>query len=85
MCKHCALKTVNEKIGEKTTDGKSIGRIKDGSQIIDLYLNRYIIEKDNVRKNNLVLDLSFDLDGNEFIVKDKYIKIKYCPFCGEEL
>lgn len=81
MCKYC--KMTQERGNEKTNDLVSIVKIKDGSQLIDLSLNRYISDKS--RSNELVLDLSYIIDNAVYTVKTKEIKIKYCPFCGEEL
>ena len=86
MCKHC--KTINLKAdgSERSNECKSITRIKDGSQEIEVYLNRYACDTDNVHMNQLVLDWSINVNNEHFVtVKEKIVKIKYCPFCGEEL
>lgn len=84
MCEYCKLETLNEKLGEKSNNCKTIGIIKDGSQIFEVYLGRYKVEKNNYQENLLKMSLQVDVDGR-YPVKDKTIKIKYCPFCGEEL
>lgn len=81
MCKYCKL--TQERGNEKTNDVISIGKIKDGSQLLDLSLNRYISDKS--RSNELILDLSCVIGDAVYNVKIKEIKIKYYPFCGEEL
>ena len=75
MCKHCKLIIVDSKSREMQTI-KNVLRLKDGSQIFDLYLNRYI---------NLEINISVYMDGGDYVFKCKEIPIKYCPFCGEEL
>ena len=64
---------------------KNVLRLKDGSQIFDLYLNRYIVETDDIHRSNSEINISVDMDGGEYVLKHKEIPIKYCPFCGEEL
>ena len=84
MCKHCKLIIVGSKSREKQTV-KNVLRLKDGSQIFDLYLNRYIVETEDIHESNLEINISVDVDGGEYVLKHKEIPIKYCPFCGEEL
>lgn len=85
MCKYCKLKTLNKEIGEKTNNSISIARVRDGSQTFDVYLNRYIVEVDNIHRSSLVLDHGITYGNNLFSLNEKYVDIKYCPFCGEEL
>lgn len=80
MCKYCELKGSGN---EQTNEPISIMNIKDGSQIFDLFMNRCISKRK--RRNELILDLSCLVYGSTYNVKSKSIKIKYCPFCGEEL
>ena len=84
MCKYCKLKTFNEKIGEKGSENVTIGKVKDGSRIAQVYINRYIVESENINRSELVIENAVNL-GGEYVLGDKRIKIKYCPFCGEEL
>ena len=84
MCGYCKLIETGV-TGEKTNDNVSMAKIKDGSQVFELNLWRYINEEDDDRENELVLDMSVDIDSSVYVVKRKHIKIKYCPFCGEEL
>ena len=84
MCKHCKLTIVNSKSKEMQTI-KNVLRLKDGSQIFDLYLNRYIVETESIHRSNLEINISVNIDESEYILKYKEIPIKYCPFCGEEL
>lgn len=85
MCKYCMLLPYGT-IGEMVSENNSIGSIKDGSQIFDVSLNRYVSSSDNVRNNYLELYLACKTDSGEvFNVKSKSIKIKYCPMCGEKL
>ena len=60
-------------------------RVTDGSQAIELSFLRYVDSQDRIAKNVLDLGLSCKIDDAEYIVKDKEIRIKYCPFCGEKL
>lgn len=85
MCKYCKLKTLNKEVGEKSNEVKLITRLVDGCQEFNVYLNRYIIEEDNINRAAMILDLDVRFDGNLFTLKEKQIDIKYCPFCGEEL
>lgn len=80
MCKYCKLITYN---GEQSNDVQSILKLKDGSQIFEIYLNRY--KAKSVNNNELLLDYDITIDGCVHTLKEKRIKIKYCPFCGEEL
>lgn len=85
MCKYCKMRTLNERIGEKSNDNPTITTMKDGSQIFEVSLDRYIIEGDGTRNNWLWLGLAVDTGEGSIYLKEKHIKIKYCPFCGEEL
>lgn len=60
-------------------------RVTDGSQVIELSLLRYVDSQDRIAKNVLDLSLSCKIGDAEYEVKDKEIRIKYCPFCGEKL
>ena len=84
MCKHCKLTIVNSKSKEMQTI-KNVLRLRDGSQIFDLYLNRYIVETEGIHRSNLEINISVNIDNGEYVLKYKEIPIKYCPFCGEEL
>lgn len=81
MCKYCKMEELNK--GELFNGNQSIIRIKDGSQVIEVNLNRY--QYDGRRDNHLILDTLVAIDNELLQVKSKHIKIKYCPFCGEEL
>lgn len=85
MCKYCKMKPLNEEIGEKSNGNPTIAKIKDGSHVFEVCLNRYMVEEDDTRNNWLYLSLCVENANALLIVKDKPIKIKYCPFCGEEL
>ena len=85
MCKYCKLKTLNKDVGERANNSISIARIKDGSQTFEVYLNRYILETDDIHRNILVLDHGFTYGTNWLSLNEKSVEIKYCPFCGEEL
>lgn len=84
MCKFCKLTTISERLGEKTTENITIGKVKDGSRIARVYINRYIVETENINRSELIIENVVDLSG-EYVLGEKSIKIKYCPFCGEEL
>lgn len=81
MCKYCKMEELNK--GEFSNGNQSIIRIKDGSQVIEANLNRY--QCDGHRDNHLILDTLVVINNELIPVKSKRIKIKYCPFCGEEL
>lgn len=84
MCKYCKFTHVNEDNGEMSNGGKRIARIRNGSYIVDLLINRYRVG-DDYRENRLILDNAVDLSDGLHTVGDRHIEIKYCPFCGEEL
>lgn len=83
MCKFCKFRDFYEYSGEKDTL-KSILRINDGAQAIDVLLSRYATPEGK-RNAYLALELNIKMNGGEYTVKEKDIAIKYCPFCGEEL
>ncbi len=84
MCRYCDL--IETGVGqEKTNDNVIIGTVRDGSQIFDLTLFRYIDEENNERYNELILEISVDVRGHVYPLKQENIKINYCPFCGKEL
>lgn len=80
MCKYCK---VTESVSEKTNDCKFISKLRDGSRIYSLYLNRYIDRSGSI--NELILSNEVDYGEGPVTIKDKFVPIKYCPFCGEEL
>lgn len=69
MCKYCQ------------DNYSELLRITDGSQVIELSFMRY----HNIKKCALNVGLSCKIGEGEYGVKEKEIKIKYCPFCGEKL
>lgn len=84
MCKYCQLGT-DEDTGERLNHNKSIVKMRDGSRVIDLSINRYIVDDMDIHRSDLVIDLGVSLDAGDFTVQEQTIPIKYCPFCGEEL
>ena len=84
MCKHCKVEVFNEKYGEKTGNNIILRNV-DGSHVSEVYLNRHIVESDGISEASISIDISEKLDDAEYLIKTKEIKIKYCPFCGEEL
>lgn len=85
MCKYCKLTEADNSIGEQTTEWGDLVTLKDGSLVASMYLFRDIIDPLNERTNELGIDLSFKVGESLYPIKCKNIKIKYCPFCGEEL
>lgn len=81
MCEYCKL--------ENGVEGEfhgieSLLKMTDGSQVFEVFLNRYIYNKK--RNSSLVLDYAIQKPkGIANSIRTKEIKIKYCPFCGEEL
>lgn len=84
-CKYCKTVTVNEDLGERTNGCNKVISLIDGSTVLELQLNRYIVESQDKHDGELILEHAVKIDGSVFTVKQKSIKIKYCPFCGEEL
>ena len=85
MCKYCELHTELESIGEKSNGWTELTAIKDGSYISTILLYRYIVESDNHRCNELVIESAVKIGNDVLTVQTEAIPIKYCPFCGEEL
>ena len=84
MCKYCKVRVFSKKYGEKIGNNIILRNV-DGSQVSEVYLNRHIVESDGISEASISIDISEKLDGAEYLIKTKEIKIKYCPFCGEEL
>lgn len=85
MCKFCNLTTLNKETGEKSNECNRIARLRDGSQTFNVYLNRYMVEAENIKSSSLELDIEVATYNGHFTVKESRIHIKYCPFCGKEL
>lgn len=81
MCKYCKLEQGNP--GEMLNNAPTIGELKDGHQVIELLLNRYITDDTHVCELVVLQSLAPNFGGD--IIQSKSIPIKYCPFCGEEL
>ena len=84
MCEHCKVRVFSEKYGEKIGNNMILRNV-DGSRISEVYLNRHIVESDDISEASISIDISEKLDDAEYLIKTKEIKIKYCTFCGEEL
>lgn len=84
-CKYCKTVVVNEGLGESTNECCKLTSLIDGSQILELQMNRYIVESQNKHAGELILEHAVKIESSLMPVKSKSIKIKYCPFCGEEL
>lgn len=86
MCKYCRLKEINKKLGELTSDNLTIGKLRDGSRLSQVYINRYIVATEDIHRSELVIEDVVKLSNNEmYSLHETRVKIKYCPFCGEEL
>ena len=83
MCRYCEM--IETGVTGEKTNNVSIGQLVDGSQIFELWLYRYTDGESDECKNELILDMSIVSGTKVYDLKDKHIKIKYCPFCGEEL
>ena len=84
MCRYCKLENISKY--DKESVGGKIGKIRDGSQLFEVCMFRYINEETGTRQNELILELAGEAQyGGVYTMKTKKIKIKYCPFCGEEL
>ena len=84
MCKYCKVEVFSEKYGEKTGNNMILRNV-DGSRVDEVYLNRHIVETEGNHDTSISIDISVKLDDAEYLIKTKEIRIKYCPFCGEEL
>jgi hypothetical protein len=62
-----------------------IVNIENGSHLIQLCLNRYISEPDDIDDSVLYIEFGVNSDEGIYTIDEAEIKIKYCPFCGEEL
>lgn len=83
MCKYCKLEPGVP--GERLNGVQRIGDITDGCTSFNLMLNRYIDDDAGTRICELIIEEAIELSDGEHTVQEKYIPIKYCPFCGEEL
>lgn len=83
MCKYCELTEFSK--GEFVSADGTIMSIKDGSQVMDLRLNRYISDKPKTHDSELIFDYGVKVGDAVYSIRGKSIKIKYCPFCGEKL
>ena len=84
MCEFCKLEQIGkDEYRQENLD--PIINIKDGSQTMEVYLNRYISKSDNANRALLILDHSVIPDGSRYLIDYEELKIKYCPFCGEKL
>ena len=85
MCKYCNFDESISTDYELITNN-DILLIKDGSEIINVTLFRNVSKNRKSRMAELYLGKSMvHKDGGSYPVKEKIIKIKYCPFCGEKL
>lgn len=85
MCKYCKLEEIGENEYENKVRCYPIIKIKDGSYMTELCLDRYIAGNDT-HESNLRMETVVKFDnGYHETIKTKYLKIKYCPFCGEKL
>ena len=83
MCKYCELSTCTDI--EQTNNYETIALLKDGSTVLELCLGRYIVPSEKIHRNQLMLSEHVSIGDSLYNIKEKAIKIKYCPFCGEEL
>lgn len=85
MCEYCKMEQVSER--EMCNNTSHIFGMRDGSHQIDVLLYRYEVDGGKTSKHtDLILDLFVkDIDGNGVLIEEVTTKIKYCPFCGEEL
>lgn len=84
MCKFCKLEIDGSPLKEKTT-AKNVLRIKNGYQVFELYLRRYVVELKDIHESSLEINTAVILGDGEHTLATKEIPIKYCPFCGKEL
>ena len=84
MCKYCQL-TGNEYNGDLVNKVNPFMKIKDGSQVVDVRVHRYINEDEGIHDARLIMDYDVLVDSCTYTIKDTSIHIKYCPFCGEKL
>lgn len=82
MCKYCEF----EKIEPMESHGsKLIGSINEGHIGVFVTLNRHA-ETNGESLNYIEIEEAVKLDGDDYTaITNKYIDIKYCPFCGEKL
>lgn len=85
MCKYCEY---NHEFAicddEKHNGNQEILGLINGNQRFSVILNRY--ECDDDKNTELILYYGVDSEhGDNCLVSEKHINIKYCPFCGEKL
>ena len=69
MCKYCKVRVFSEKYGEKIGNNMILRNV-DGSQVSEVYLNRYIVESDDISKASISIDISVKLDDAKYLIKD---------------
>lgn len=80
MCKYCDAG--NDTICGRTTNINDIMEIREGKLSFTVGIFRDISETD---ANDHYGDLYISFMADSTPISDKSIRIKYCPFCGEEL
>lgn len=95
MCKYCKNRYVNEndEFIETSNEVTKITTFRDGRNLFELQLHRYAVEykgeyatkNEDIRRCELIIEESVELNGEIHYIKEKHINIKYCPFCGEKL
>lgn len=85
MCKYCELKPGVP--GEWTNENQDIECLEDGHTLFVANLNRYVTDGDDGHHiGELILSHQIRLPGGYVEdIQQKFIPIKYCPFCGEKL
>lgn len=83
MCKYCELKPGVP--GEWTNEVQNIDCLEEGHTLFVADLNRYVLDDEDYHKGELILSHSVRLPDGLHDVQQKFIPIKYCPFCGEKL
>lgn len=81
MCKYCKMEQIYK--DEYCNEDPNLARIKDGYQLFEVNFNRFVSDK--MKFNVLTVDLAIIINDDIYPLETKEIKIKYCPFCGEEL
>lgn len=83
MCKFCELSCERVVDGERINQYHIIGEIKDGRQVFEMRLWRYI--HGETHESDLLLQYGIETGDGIRDLEEQHIKIEYCPFCGEKL
>lgn len=84
MCKYCGFEEDSDRMMDNSGNN-DIMSISDGHEAVELSLWRYMDKRRNIKEACLSMELVVKHEGSSYLLDEKSINIKYCPFCGREL